>query len=127
MFANTTDDKPENTVLNRKKPEESSTLSEEIASRLKTKSLNNKALENEKDDTPFSFMNYVKSIFQRKNEYPTDEKEEVDENICNLHLRMHELFMLHDDLCQISEIINDLYSFGMKDLLFLEIFINFQI
>lgn len=62
--------------------------------------------ENEKNQT--NMFDLIKNVVHWKKVARVPE-----ENIYNLHLKMHELFALHDDLCLMSEKINEIYGFEL--------------
>lgn len=76
----------------------------------KSKKSNNQR--NEEGNTQ-SFVNLFKSLFRCKKTRKINEQIESDYPM-NLHLRMNEIFSMHDKLSDIAEDLNDLYSTGRK-------------
>jgi hypothetical protein len=73
-----------------------------------------------KTTTSSSFLASLKSFFKCTNAVSAAASEKINEQIqlnypLNLHLRMNQIFSLHDKLCDIAECFNDLYSIGMFD------------
>lgn len=73
-----------------------------------------------KTTTSSSFFASVKSFFKCTNAVSAEASKKISEQIqlnypLNLHLRMNQIFTLHDKLCDIAECFNDLYSIGMFD------------
>jgi hypothetical protein len=79
----------------------------------KTQKLNNHDAGNAQ-----SFCNFFKSIFRCSSTKKINEQIESDYPL-NLHLRMHEIFSMHDKLSDIAENFNDLYSAGKFTFFFL--------
>lgn len=69
-------------------------------------------------DNVKSFNRLFKSLFKCFNNRKKDSQMKITEQMesqsypLNLHLRMNELFSLHDKLCDVAEKFNNLYSFG---------------
>lgn len=64
-----------------------------------------------------SFIDYLKSLFsckKKKKSKKINEQIESDYPM-NLHLRMNEIFAMHDKLSDIAEDLNDLYSIGEEN------------
>lgn len=65
-----------------------------------------------------SFNRLLKSLFKCINKKKKDSQKKITEQMesqsypLNLHLRMNELFSLHDKLCDVAEKFNNLYSLG---------------
>lgn len=72
----------------------------------KTQKFNNHAAGNAQ-----SFTDFFKSIFRCNSVKKINEQIQSDYPL-NLHLRMNEIFSMHDKLSDISENLNDLYSAG---------------
>lgn len=73
-----------------------------------------------KTTTSSSFFASIKSFFKCTNAVSAEASKKINEQIqlnypLNLHLRMNQIFSLHDKLCDIAEFFNDLYSIGMFD------------
>lgn len=68
--------------------------------------------------TSSSFFASLKSFFKCTNAVSASKKinEQIQLNYpLNLHLRMNQIFTLHDKLCDVALLFNDLYSIGMFD------------
>lgn len=76
---------------------------------------NNKKMRNDDGKTQ-SFVDYMKSLFRCKKTRRFNEQIESDYPM-NLHLRMNEIFAMHDKLSDIAEDLNDLYSIGIAAIL----------
>lgn len=76
---------------------------------------NNKKMRNDDGKTQ-SFVDYMKSLFRCKKTRRFNEQIESDYPM-NLHLRMNEIFAMHDKLSDIAEDLNDLYSIGIAEIL----------
>ena len=69
-------------------------------------------------DNDKSFNRLFKSLFKCINNQTKDNQKKINEQMesqsypLNLHLRMNELFSLHDKLCDVAEKFNNLYSLG---------------
>lgn len=75
-------------------------------------------LNNHDDGNAQSFSDFFKSFFKCNaarvgNKTKINEKIELDYPL-NLHLRMNEIFSIHDKLSDIAETFNDLYSAGRR-------------
>lgn len=69
-----------------------------------------------KTTTSSSFFASLKSFFKCTNAATKKINEQIQLNYpLNLHLRMNQIFSMHDKLCDIAECFNDLYSIGMFD------------
>lgn len=69
-----------------------------------------------KTTTSSSFFASLKSFFKCTNAATKKINEQIQLNYpLNLHLRMNQIFSVHDKLCDIAECFNDLYSIGMFD------------
>ena len=84
----------------------------------KTEKVNNRDESNAQ-----SFTDFVKSIFRCSRGWFCNKKK-INEQIesdypLNLHLRMNEIFSMHDKISDIAENFNDLYSAGEDSSLFL--------
>lgn len=65
-----------------------------------------------------SFLQFLKSTF-KCNTSLNEIVEQIELNYpLNLHLRMNEIFSMHDKLCDIAEDFNDLYSIGEEFTIF---------
>lgn len=66
--------------------------------------------------TSSSFLASLKSLLKCTNAATKKINEQIQLNYpLNLHLRMNQIFSLHDKLCDNAEMFNDLYSIGMFD------------
>jgi hypothetical protein len=64
------------------------------------------------DSRAQSFFQFLKCCCKSNK---INEQQQVELNYpLNLHLRMNEIFSLHDKLCDIAECFNDLYSIGKR-------------
>lgn len=86
----------------------------------KTEKFNNHAAGNAQ-----SFCDFFKSIFGCNSKTKINEQIESDYPL-NLHLRMNEIFSMHDKLSDISENLNDLYSAGRCFTSFSFSYVSFQ-
>lgn len=73
-----------------------------------------------KTTTSSSFLASLKSFFKCSRSVSAAASEKINEQTqlnypLNLHLRMNQIFSMHDKLCDIAECLNDLYSVGMFD------------
>lgn len=85
----------------------------------------NDRVNNQDEGNAQSFSDFVKSVFKCSagwfcNKKKINEQIESDYPL-NLHLRMNEIFSMHDKLCSLCEIFNDLYSAGEDSSLFLDL------
>lgn len=64
-----------------------------------------------------SFIDCLKSLFScKKKKKPKKINEQIESDYpMNLHLRMNEIFAMHDKLSDIAEDLNDLYSIGEEN------------
>lgn len=73
-----------------------------------------------KTTTSSSLFASLKSFFKCTNAVSAAASKKINEQIqlnypLNLHLRMNQIFTMHDKLSDIAECFNDLYSIGMFD------------
>lgn len=78
---------------------------------------------NQDESNVQSFSDFVRSIFRCSTRWFCNKKKKTNEQIesdypLNLHLRMNEIFSMHDNLTSLSESFNDLYSAGEDTSLF---------
>lgn len=89
---------------------------------IKTKFANKtEKLNNHEDDGAQSFSDFFKSIFKCSTGSAGNKKinEQIESDYpLNLHLRMNEIFSVHDKLSDVAENLNDLYSAGKFSLHF---------
>ena len=72
-----------------------------------------------KTKTSSSFVASLKSFLKCTKAINASSLKKVKEDYpLNLHLRMDQIFSIHDQLCDVAENFNDLYSTGERDLNF---------